>query len=228
VTATSTPEASINADKTFVFAGPANLGYDTVTTLPKDAKVAPVGVYGKFVKVQFTVGGQIQEGFVPVSAIENLPADLTVLSPDQVPWAPVDYAKSRSASGPAGFWDIDPDKVRPADIVNINGEALVDFTLEGKGDRWLILSGAGQNGSVFVGFESGVFKVILKTKIGGKEAEVFSQPLSLTGAFDGNIQMTIGDGGNSVTISSPTGRFDPLTIRLDEKNSHLEQKFPDS
>ena len=73
--------------KIITYPGPSNVDYGPGVELPPGTEFTPVGRYGDFVKVQWRdEGGVLQEGFVWVVLVGNLPDDLPMLSKDEVPW----------------------------------------------------------------------------------------------------------------------------------------------
>jgi len=81
VTATLEPQAVITqASK--LYAGPANTGFEVITTLVNGEAVTPLGLYGDFVKIQ-TLGNL--QGYVLIKQIEPLPADLPKIQPADLP-----------------------------------------------------------------------------------------------------------------------------------------------
>jgi len=73
--------------KLMVYPGPSNVDYGPGIELPQGTELTPLGRYVDFVKVQWTdAGGALQEGFVWVALLGNLPENLPELSKDEVPW----------------------------------------------------------------------------------------------------------------------------------------------
>jgi len=73
--------------KVMVYPGPSNVDYGPGIKLPQGTELTPLGRYIDFVKVQWTDAGvTLQEGFVWVALLGNLPASLPELSKDEVPW----------------------------------------------------------------------------------------------------------------------------------------------
>jgi len=73
--------------KLMVYPGPSNVDYGPGIELPQGTELTPLGRYVDFVKVQWTdAGGALQDGFVWVALLANLPASLPELSKDEVPW----------------------------------------------------------------------------------------------------------------------------------------------
>jgi len=100
VEATTTPEPSSPYElylplvlkkawtvKLMVYPGPSNVDYGPGIELPQGTELTPLGRYIDFVKVQWTDAvGALQEGFVWVRLLANLPVNLPELSKDEVPW----------------------------------------------------------------------------------------------------------------------------------------------
>jgi len=77
------------------YPGPSNVDYGPGVELPCGTELTPVGWYGDFVKVQWRdEGGALQEGFVWVSLLGNLPENLPELSKDEVPWIEMPVVES--------------------------------------------------------------------------------------------------------------------------------------
>jgi len=73
--------------KLMVYPGPSNVDYGPGIELPQGTELTPLGRYVDFVKVQWTDAGvTLQEGFVWVALLANLPTSLPELSKDEVPW----------------------------------------------------------------------------------------------------------------------------------------------
>jgi len=73
--------------KIIAYTGPSNMEYGPGVELPCGLELAPLGRYVDFVKVQWMdEGGALQEGFVWVRLLADLPASLPELSKDEVPW----------------------------------------------------------------------------------------------------------------------------------------------
>jgi endo-1,4-beta-xylanase len=73
--------------KLIIYPGPSNVDYGPGIELPQGTELTPLGRYVDFVKVQWTdEGGALQEGFVWVALLGDLPENLPELSKDEVPW----------------------------------------------------------------------------------------------------------------------------------------------
>jgi hypothetical protein len=205
-TATSTPVAVINTDKTIVYSGPANIGFDNVALLPKGAEVTPVGVFGQFVKVQVEVGFTTQDCFVLASALENVPPGLPTLTKDQVPWLSVsNYPNDLKLSSNDTSWKKDPQG-----NTSIRGDAEVDFTMAGSGPYWMILSDASNPGNaLFVGFDASV-----EVKVNDISISHGTLLINSGKVFDGQIEVQVHENGKSITISSPTNNFQDFQLDL--------------
>jgi endo-1,4-beta-xylanase len=70
-----------------LYAGPGNAEFDAVAYLKTGTAVTPLAAYGDFIQVVATVDGQASSGYIWKEALDSLPAGLSVLAVDQVPWA---------------------------------------------------------------------------------------------------------------------------------------------
>ncbi len=87
--ATPRPSATVKM-ATNLYSGPGIVGYETLAQLPSGSQVFPTGIYVDFVKVDASITGTEQEGYIQKDALENLPAGFPDLTSQQVPWQPVD------------------------------------------------------------------------------------------------------------------------------------------
>ena len=61
--------------------------------VPEGTRLAVTGIYQDFAAVEYQDGGEIEKGFLPISALSGLTGDVLELTTDQVPWQPVvDYS----------------------------------------------------------------------------------------------------------------------------------------
>jgi endo-1,4-beta-xylanase len=81
--------------KLMVYPGPSNVDYGPGVELPQGTELTPLGRYVDFVKVQWTdEGGTLQEGFVWVAVLGNLPENLPELSKDEITWVETSVIES--------------------------------------------------------------------------------------------------------------------------------------
>lgn len=81
-TALPTPKPSIRIiEPGFLFAGPSNVDFDIITSIPIGATVFPLGKYRDFLKIEYE--GQI--GYTERNAFEEPPSNIGTLTEDSVP-----------------------------------------------------------------------------------------------------------------------------------------------
>jgi endo-1,4-beta-xylanase len=88
-TATPRPSATLTVAAN-LYSGPGIAGFKTLAQLPSGSQVFPTGIYVDFVKVDASISGTEQEGYIQKNALEKLPASFPKLTSQQVPWQPVD------------------------------------------------------------------------------------------------------------------------------------------
>jgi hypothetical protein len=80
------PNAATTRNGATLYGGPGNLGYDVIARLAGCTVVTAQAMFGDFLKMEATVAGQVKTGFLHKSYVFTVPANLPVLSLEQVPW----------------------------------------------------------------------------------------------------------------------------------------------
>jgi hypothetical protein len=92
-TVTPIPQAALTKN-VLLYSGPGNQGYVSLGQLKASSSVYLLGVYGDFVQVRTLDSTSSQTGFVAKTVLGEAATNLPTISPDQVPWLPVDITNN--------------------------------------------------------------------------------------------------------------------------------------
>jgi endo-1,4-beta-xylanase len=230
-------EVRVKSESAFLYAGPGNVGYETIAQLAKGTALVPIGLYMDFIKVQINSGGKIQEGFVLGRLLENVPTDLPQLDKSQMPWAEMINIAALPAWNTLFTWKekgkLKHDNSKAFyggyltlfdDYEPINLPDLFDLEMQftGQGlDYGIVLCGKLNKGGewwygirrldVHVYNENLSLLFFDGTKI---EAASFNLPPSLKGEL---ITLRFQDKGSSITVMGPLGKSigqNPIRLSL--------------